>query len=181
MKKTLLLLFASLCVASFALPALAAHKNEPVGFRGIPWYASPKDKLGFKKWGLSELGRDTVVTTYTREKEQLSLGGAAIDTVHYLFLDEVGLVMVNVIIKGQANFDHIKKVCTVNWGEPVVEEMFAVWKWDTIMAQMYGYVNDTGVLKTGVLKICLSNFSELLEQQEKKAIQKSQKDFQKDF
>lgn len=173
LKKILLSL---LCVAIFALPVFAAHKNEPAGFRGIPWYASPKDESGADKWGLSELSRDIIMTTYVREKEQLTLGAATIESVHYLFLDEVGLVMVDVLIKGKINFNHIRKACTANWGEPAVDDKFAVWQWDTTRAEMFRFVNGNGKLR-----ICVKKFPELVEQQEKKAIQKSQKDFQENF
>lgn len=173
MKKILLSL---LCVAIFALPVFAAHKNEPTGFRGIPWYASPKDESGADKWGLSELSRDVVATNYIREKEQLTLGAATIESVHYLFVDEIGLVKVDILIKGQKDFDLIRKACTANWGEPIITEKHAIWKWDTIRAEMFRFVNGKGKLRIGV-----EEFPELVKQQENQVIQKSQEDFQKNF
>lgn len=171
MKKMILTLCILFCTVLSAMPAFALMKNEPEGFRGIEWFASPKnDSLG-----LREKERMTVSTIYQRKGDKLRIGAAKLTAIEYIFLDNAGLVQVYVETEGEGNVDALIKACTENWGEPKKNRMYEVYTWvgKKVEAFLSVYENrDSADLHIGIKKI-----SELFEEEEKRQAKEGKKDF----
>lgn len=119
-RKILFMLPVLFYIVLVALPAFASMKNEPDGFRDIPW----KTKLdncadSADKWGLEEEPiAEPAAQVYCRKNEKLSFGGAEIFSVHYFFQKSLGFAKVQIYAEGYRNFELIRKECIANWGEP---------------------------------------------------------------
>lgn len=123
-KKRIILsmLYTLLCIILITLPAFASMKNEPDGFRGIPWKTTLTEN-GAKsadKWGLEEdiAIAEPTVQIYGRKNEKLSFGDAEIFSVHYFFQKRLGFAKVQISAEGYRNFELIRKECISSWGEP---------------------------------------------------------------
>lgn len=171
MKKMFFIQFILFCALLSAVPAFALMKNEPEGFRGIPWFASPKNN----SLGLREKERMTVSTIYQREGDKLQIGAAKLTAIEYIFLDNAGLVQVYVETEGEGNVDALIKACTENWGEPKKNRMYEVYTWVGKKAEAFLSVyenRDSADLHIGIKKV-----SELFEKEEKRQAQEGKKDF----
>ncbi|HEY3197198.1 MAG TPA: hypothetical protein VGJ57_04225 [Nitrospirales bacterium] len=98
-------------------PALALLiQNEPSGFRGNHWGASPKDcpSLTFiKSLGVTESGQQ--VDVYDRSPVGISLNGATPTRIRYRFLDNK-LESVQLSYEGRANRDRLLQVMEDRYG-----------------------------------------------------------------
>lgn len=101
-------------------------KNEPDGFRGIPWHAtvlegaSSSDESG--ELISSRFGEFTSCKVYERKNENLSIGEAAVDSIFYLFEDDIGFVSATIYFENSKNFELIIKYCLEKWGKPSSEK-----------------------------------------------------------
>lgn len=100
-----------------------AMKNEPEGFRGIPWGAVAPEKnfAEGNKWGLEKAGTaGNLGNTYFRpESGEVSIGKAKITSpVIYLFHDDYGFAAALIEFEGRVDYNHIRQACIENWGRP---------------------------------------------------------------
>lgn len=150
-KKIFLFSFVLLCItlALLATPVFAM-KNEPDGFRGIPWGAmAPKNNIaGGNKWGLTEIGKtDDGATVYWRLHDSVIIGGAKMSSfVEYSFHDTLGFAQVRMKFEGSENFDLLYKACVEDWGKPKNEERIqsekincveSLWLGEKVIIQLY--------------------------------------------
>lgn len=122
MKRAFLTSFVLLCALLFTVSAFAM-KNEPEGFRGIPWGAVAPEKnfVEGNKWGLTKVSTaDNLGGVYLEsEPEEMFIGKAQITSpIMYLFNDEFGFSAVLIEFKGREDYDAIREACIENWGQP---------------------------------------------------------------
>lgn len=124
-KKIFFISFILLGITLFAAPVFAM-KNEPEGFRDIPWGATvPKDTpTEGNKWKLTEVEKsfNDTTTVYQRLDDKVVVGGAEMLYVAYLFHDTLGFASAYMVFDGQESFDLLYKACVEDWGKPSREE-----------------------------------------------------------
>lgn len=116
------MLFAILYIMLITIPAFAAMKNEPKGFRGIPWktHLTKSGANSADRWGLREEPAidESSVRIYGRKNEKLTFGAAEIYSVQYFFQKSLGFAKIQIFAEGHRNFELIRKECVKSWGKP---------------------------------------------------------------
>jgi len=88
------------------------------GFRGVKWGSKIETLTGFNK-----VGSDDSLSFYVRDNDQMTIGGAQLQAVLYVFSDgELANVMLTT--KGKTNSDALKKALTARFGEPIQENPY---------------------------------------------------------
>jgi hypothetical protein len=129
-----LLLFIALFGVSVSEPPAFALliQNEPSGFRGNEWGASPKEcaSLTFvTAQGVTVSGQQ--VDIYDRSPVGISLNGAALTRIRYRFLDNK-LESVQLSYEGRANRDRLLQLMEDRYGRltPGERKLLARAEWD---------------------------------------------------
>lgn len=139
MRRALAIVFVVLCVVFFALPAFAM-KNEPEGFRGIPWGtpAPENDLNGKNKWGLVKLIDLMSETLYFRKNESALMGGARVESISYYFQESLGFARAVIEFSGAENCELLRKACIENWGSPDIERKNSTKEYDGVTFFWFG-------------------------------------------
>ncbi len=90
-----------------------AFQNEPDGFRGINWGSSVKELPNPSYLGESDDG----FVFYKRQHEKLSIAGAPLEKVSYVYWQNK-LVMVSIAFSGYTAWDRIEAATKARWGQP---------------------------------------------------------------
>jgi hypothetical protein len=107
-------------------------ENEPSGFRGNQWGASPADCVPLRfvsNLGVTDAGQQ--VDVYDRSPVGISLNGAALTRIRYRFLDNK-LESVQLSYEGRANRDRLLQLMEERYGRLTPGERKSVTRaeWD---------------------------------------------------
>lgn len=133
MKKAMLAVVLVFVFASMST-ANKTMKNSPDGFRGIKW-GDPVSALG-ETARLIEEDKLSEAEFYLRTDEEMSLGGASLHTVAYVFW-KGKFTTVIIRCNGSSDFDALKAVAVERFGTPVKPNRFI---------ESYGWLDDNALV-----------------------------------
>ena len=115
-KKQALQIFAilSLGILVFALASIGiAFQNEPEGFRGLKWGDPPGEDMTY-------VGPVTKLEVYRNSLEKMQIGEVPLNDVLYCFYEN-RFGVVNLSFSEEKNYDTLKVILKVRYGEPTDE------------------------------------------------------------
>jgi hypothetical protein len=139
----LITLFASSCTlpASFTSKS-TDREGAQDGFRRVKW-GTPLEEM---KSELTFVGRDEgkQVEWYGKENDDLSLGGATLESIHYVFFEGM-FKRVAMVAKGPENYGLLRDYFVESFGEATEStDRSLIWKLDKRMV-MFAYNPDNDV------------------------------------
>lgn len=151
-----------------------AFENEPEGFRGLKWGDPPTPEMEFLR------KENEWMTFYRNPGDQLKLGDASFYMILYQFYTPSNttvrrLMGVGLFFKDKENFEILKTICTVKFGEPT-NEGFHELDWaslDTTVLLTYDNIDEDGYLVLTSTPI----FEQLTQEKEKKQAESAEKDW----
>lgn len=149
-------------------------QNEPEGFRGLKWGDPPVPKMEFLK------KVDRWMSIYSLAGEKLELGDAQFYMVLYQFYTPSNatvrrLMGVGLYFKEKENFEILRTICTVKFGEPT-REGFDELGWVSLAASVilkYDSIDEEGFLGLSSTPI----FQQYTREKEKKQAEEAEKDW----
>ena len=158
----------------FSGGAAFAFQNEPEGFRGLKWGDPPGEKMEFlsKEYEWLRIYRDP--------GDKLELGDAEFYEISYRFYTPSNatvrrLMDVSLYFKYKGNFDILKTICKVKFGEPTRERSYTlIWmSLATSVSLVYDSPYKYGFLILGSSPI----FKQYTEEKEKRQAEEAEKDW----
>lgn len=148
----------------------AEIKNSPDGFRGIKW-GEPPAKLGAR----DKLGEVEVMSAYTRQGDEMSIGEAELNEIRYMFVQDRLFLGVVIEAKNKFNCDRLREAMISGYGEPSDDETDdALWWIDDAVTICYQYDRDE---ESAIVYINSKKMLEKFEAAEKQLAEEAAKDF----
>jgi len=151
-----------------------AFQNEPEGFRGLKWGDPPTEDMEFLR------EEDQWINSYRDPGDKLELGDARFYMIEYEFYTPSNttvrrLMGVGLFFKDKENFEILKTICTVEFGEPT-NKGFDELDWfslDTAVLLTYESIDEDGLLVLMSRPI----FEQYTREKEKKEVEEAEKDW----
>lgn len=151
-----------------------AFQNEPEGFRGLEWGDPPTPAMKF----ISKL--NDWMKLYRKSSDKLELGDAQFYTIIYQFYTpsnttDKRLLGVGLYFKDKENFELLKTICTVKFGEPDKTGFYEL-SWAGLIATAiltYDSIDKDGFLLLGSTPI----FKQYTQEKEKQQAEEAEKDW----
>jgi len=151
-----------------------AFQNEPEGFGGLKWGDPPTEDMEFLR------EEDQWMNSYRNPGDKLELGDARFYMIEYEFYTPsnatVGRLMgVGLFFKDKENFEILKTICTVKFGEPTNEEFHELdwFSLDTAVLLTYGSIDEDRLLVLMSRPI----FEQYTREKEKKQVEEAEEDW----
>jgi len=108
------ILFIASCATHTANTALQTHEVKVDGFRGIEW-DTPLEQIG---WGMDLAGKNMArgIEWYSRKDEDLSIGEARMESIHYVFYQDL-FSRVSMVARGGDNYKSLRDHFIAKYGE----------------------------------------------------------------
>lgn len=151
-----------------------AFQNEPEGFRGLKWGKEPTPAMKFMT------KQDDWMSLYEISSDKLELGDAQLSMIIYQFYTPSNtrvkwFLGVGLYYKDKENFDIMKTICKVKFGEPTKTGLYEL-HWYSLASMVtltYDSIDKSGHLGLASLPI----FKQYTEEKEKQQAEEAEKDW----
>jgi hypothetical protein len=138
----------ALSILSITTNSYASYKNEPEGFRGLPWgtnFSTIADSMTLSRIDESYGG----IKFYTRTDDDLTIGSASLQSIEYGFWQDK-FCSAYIFTNGYSNWNGVQaslveKFGSVNKGNPYVEK-YGWFGENTTIISNYNNVSDNGCI-----------------------------------